>query len=160
MNLNIPEIDYTCWGWVRENNVLQPLWMTIPEASKSCRELKRCGCKTLQFIKVHLSKIWIKLHTCACDGTCYDNSSVWKDTWFHSAILCSSCKYTLRDDMIFTIYWCAMIMFTNSCKGYNLSRYFYLIDIQYTKSRLSVILIICLTQTCQHYHSKSIDGRI
>ena len=45
LNLNIPEIDYTCWGWVRENNVLQPLWMTIPEASKSCREIKRCGCK-------------------------------------------------------------------------------------------------------------------
>ena len=32
-------------GWMGEKT-MTPRWMTIAEASKSCRELIMCGCKT------------------------------------------------------------------------------------------------------------------
>lgn len=33
------------WGWTLTNNVWEPYWTTLPDATKSCRELIRCGCK-------------------------------------------------------------------------------------------------------------------
>lgn len=33
------------WGWIRGTSQLwQPIWTTLPEASKSCQELLKCGC--------------------------------------------------------------------------------------------------------------------
>ncbi len=33
------------WGWIKETTGWQPHWTTLPEASKSCRELISCHCK-------------------------------------------------------------------------------------------------------------------
>ena len=35
------------WGWKRNerDNSLAPYWTSLPEASKACRELIKCGCK-------------------------------------------------------------------------------------------------------------------
>ena len=62
------------WGWVKdeENNMWQPIWTTIPEASKSCQELLRCGCKQrcarrCKCIKAELSCTAL----CKCTGDCY-----------------------------------------------------------------------------------------
>ncbi len=33
------------WGWKKETTGWQPLWTTLPEASKACRELIKSGCK-------------------------------------------------------------------------------------------------------------------
>ena len=40
------EFDPHEWGWIAERKTITPRWMTIAEASKSCRELIKCGCKT------------------------------------------------------------------------------------------------------------------
>ena len=40
---NIPEPDN--FGWTFCNNKWEPLWTTLPEAAKSCRQLIRCGCR-------------------------------------------------------------------------------------------------------------------
>ena len=32
-------------GWVKEEGSWVPVWLTIPEVSKACRELIRCTCK-------------------------------------------------------------------------------------------------------------------
>ena len=32
------------WGWWKDTTGWQPQWTTLPEASKSCRGLIRCGC--------------------------------------------------------------------------------------------------------------------
>jgi hypothetical protein len=38
--------SHTNWGWHRDdNNMWKPLWTTLPEASKACRELIKCNCK-------------------------------------------------------------------------------------------------------------------
>ena len=35
------------WGWVRgSSQTWEPLWTTISQASKSCQELLKCGCKS------------------------------------------------------------------------------------------------------------------
>lgn len=34
------------WGWSKCDTGWTPLWTTIPEASKVCQELLRCGCKS------------------------------------------------------------------------------------------------------------------
>ena len=39
------EFDSNEWGWIVGEKTMTPRWMTIAEASKSCRELIMCGCK-------------------------------------------------------------------------------------------------------------------
>lgn len=42
----IPELpNPSDWGWVKKDNIWEPLWTTVSEASKACRELISCGCK-------------------------------------------------------------------------------------------------------------------
>ena len=33
------------WGWNQQGDFWVPHWMSLPEAAKGCRELKRCNCK-------------------------------------------------------------------------------------------------------------------
>lgn len=33
------------WGWITDSGEWRPLWTTLPEISKSCQELVKCGCK-------------------------------------------------------------------------------------------------------------------
>lgn len=44
-----PEVpDPSDWGWTRacDTGPWQPLWTLLPEATKACRELTKCSCKT------------------------------------------------------------------------------------------------------------------
>ena len=45
--VSIPELPSPGeWGWPRsESDTWQPRWTTLPEASKVCQELVKCGCK-------------------------------------------------------------------------------------------------------------------
>ena len=36
----------TDYAWAKVGNSWEPVWSTIPEASKACREFVKCGCKT------------------------------------------------------------------------------------------------------------------
>ena len=49
-NSLVPSPPFPCpseWGWVKvSNDMWAPLWMTIPQASQSCQELLKCGCKS------------------------------------------------------------------------------------------------------------------
>ena len=33
------------WGWIKVDDTWNPYWTSLPEASKVCHELIRCGCK-------------------------------------------------------------------------------------------------------------------
>jgi len=35
----------TDWGWIKTSGMYEPLWTTLPEASKICRELVSCNYK-------------------------------------------------------------------------------------------------------------------
>ena len=42
----VPELPSPAhWGWKREPSGWEICWITLPEATKACRELLRCGCK-------------------------------------------------------------------------------------------------------------------
>jgi hypothetical protein len=60
------------WGWERGENGWTPTWTTLPEASKVCKELVRCGCKKSCS---GLSR-WFKASLpctspCYCAGNCH-----------------------------------------------------------------------------------------
>ena len=40
----MPSINVEEWGWERKNDEYFHRWMTLPEASKACQELVKCGC--------------------------------------------------------------------------------------------------------------------
>jgi hypothetical protein len=57
------------WGWTHTSDGWQPYWTSLPEVTKSCRELVRCGCKKgcrgkCSCIKADLS--CTALCACAC----------------------------------------------------------------------------------------------
>lgn len=63
------------WGWMRRerDSSLTPYWTDLPEASKACRELIKCGCKT-SCIKRWCSCVKANLpcsQLCFCSGQCY-----------------------------------------------------------------------------------------
>ena len=33
------------WGWTMDGEIWMPFWTSLPDVTKSCRELVRCGCK-------------------------------------------------------------------------------------------------------------------
>ncbi|XP_071952428.1 uncharacterized protein [Antedon mediterranea] len=37
------------FGWTKTGSTWTPVWTILPEASKACRELLKCGCKKLPF---------------------------------------------------------------------------------------------------------------
>ena len=46
LKLNIEERDISNFGWLISPDIkTTPLWLTIPEASKICKELTKCSCK-------------------------------------------------------------------------------------------------------------------
>ena len=66
-----PEI----WGWKRNerDTSLTPYWTSLPEASKACRELIKCGCKT-SCIRRWCKCVQANLkctQLCFCCGQCY-----------------------------------------------------------------------------------------
>ena len=64
-----------CWGnWVKvANDMWAPLWMTIPQASQSCQELLKCGCKSERGCAGRCKCIKAELPCtalCNCAGLC------------------------------------------------------------------------------------------
>src|SRR6218665_1789141 len=64
-------LDPGDWGWTKNGNGWVPLWMTIPEVSKICRELIHCSCKKgclgrCKCVKANL----VCTALCQCDGEC------------------------------------------------------------------------------------------
>ena len=59
------------WGWRTNERKYTPIWMTIPEAAKTCIELVKGGCKT--FCQGNCKR---KKHSlpctelCKCGGNC------------------------------------------------------------------------------------------
>ena len=62
------------WGWREDHNTWRPLWTTLPEASKSCRELIRCGCTRNCRSNCKCSKASVSCtKLCKCEGHCSRN---------------------------------------------------------------------------------------
>lgn len=63
--------DPSDWGWTKERTEWQPLWTTLPEASKSCRELIRCRCEKGCTGRCKCAKAALKCtDLCFCSGDC------------------------------------------------------------------------------------------
>ena len=46
MSLDEPEFDPKTWVFYKdEYGLLNPIWTTLPKASKACKELKHCNCQ-------------------------------------------------------------------------------------------------------------------
>jgi len=59
------------WGWVKKDDQWTPVWMTLPEVSKVCRELIHCCCKKgcasrYKCVKANLTCTAL----CRCDNEC------------------------------------------------------------------------------------------
>jgi hypothetical protein len=67
-----PEMpDPSDWGWTRDTTGWQPLWTTLPEASKSCHELIHCSCKKGCTGRCKCVKAALKCTAlCVCSGDC------------------------------------------------------------------------------------------
>ena len=66
------EISPEGWGWKKLDSIWHPVWTSLPQASKACRELIKCGCKrckssTCKCMKSNLSCTEL----CKCGGDCY-----------------------------------------------------------------------------------------
>ena len=61
------------WGWIRTDDISPwtPIWTTLPEASKACQELLRCGCKKSCVGRCKCAKANLKCtQLCFCAGQC------------------------------------------------------------------------------------------
>ncbi len=59
------------WGWCTDTAGWHPLWTTLPEASESCHELIRCGCKKGCNNRCKCVKAALKCTPlCHCNGAC------------------------------------------------------------------------------------------
>lgn len=59
------------WGWKMAAAGWQPYWTTLPEASKACHELIRCGCKTTCRGLCKCKKNTLSCtELCVCQGGC------------------------------------------------------------------------------------------
>lgn len=72
------------WGWQETNNGWEVEWTTLPEASKACRELLRCGCqkgcrRQCKCVKAVLQCTAL----CQCRGLCERDWCAWL-IWFHT----------------------------------------------------------------------------
>ena len=66
---NIPNVNK--WGWVKTSGSLQPKWMTIAEASKSCIELIKCSCTKGCRNRCKCRRFdLVCTELCACNGEC------------------------------------------------------------------------------------------
>ena len=67
-----PEMpDPSDWGWTKETTGWQPLWTTLPEASKSCHELICCRCQKGCTGGCKCAKAALKCTAlCSCSGDC------------------------------------------------------------------------------------------
>ena len=60
------------WGWTFKDEHWTPVWTTMPQASKVCRELIRCGCQKTCGVrcKCQIAKFDCTA-LCKCSGNCF-----------------------------------------------------------------------------------------
>ena len=59
------------WEWKKDQIGWQPVWTTLPEASQSCSELIRCGCKKRCTSRCRCFKAALKCTALSsCSGDC------------------------------------------------------------------------------------------
>ena len=65
------------WGWKRgPNGAWEPEWTTLPDASKACRELLKCGCRVKCSGRCKCASNDLKCtQLCKCGGSCNNNRS-------------------------------------------------------------------------------------
>ena len=62
----------TDWGWNLSSDGWIPTWSTLPEASKACNELIKCGCKNACRGLCKCTKANLPCTAlCSCNGNCY-----------------------------------------------------------------------------------------
>lgn len=67
----LPDVDPSDWEWTKQTTTWQPLWTTLPEASKSCHELIHCSCKKGCSWLCKCRKVTLKCTAlCFCSGDC------------------------------------------------------------------------------------------
>ena len=54
------------WSWTKEASGWQPLWTTLPEASKSCHELIHCNCKEGMYRPLQVHQGCTQVHCIMC----------------------------------------------------------------------------------------------
>nr|XP_047127620.1 uncharacterized protein LOC124808522 [Hydra vulgaris] len=65
--------EATKWGWKKTNNAMTPLWMTLPEAPKSCIELIKCRCKKSCGTQCKCKRSGLSCtDLCECSGLCFE----------------------------------------------------------------------------------------
>ena len=66
-----PSLDPLDWGWMKTDKGFIPLWSDLPDASKACRELIKCGCKKKCGGRCKCKKNELSCtELCACSGQC------------------------------------------------------------------------------------------
>ena len=50
------------WGWKMGERTWEPLWTTLPSASKACRELIKCGCNTEISCKTRCKRVTVPIY--------------------------------------------------------------------------------------------------
>lgn len=62
------------WGWKKQASSYRPIWTILPDASKHCKELVKCGCKSLcSTRRCKCKKLALPCSSlCFCDGQCGD----------------------------------------------------------------------------------------
>ena len=73
--VSVPELPSPGeWGWTRsESDTWQPRWTTLPEASKICQELVKCGCRAEKGCKGRCKCVKAGMPCtalCKCGGDC------------------------------------------------------------------------------------------
>eukprot|EP00745_Piridium_sociabile_P014857 TRINITY_DN21914_c0_g2_i3.p1 TRINITY_DN21914_c0_g2~~TRINITY_DN21914_c0_g2_i3.p1 ORF type:complete len:617 (-),score=120.53 TRINITY_DN21914_c0_g2_i3:145-1995(-) len=71
-SLPAPDLpDPSNWGWEQVNGQWQPFWTHLPQASKSCQELLKCGCTKGCKVNCKCVKPGLKcIAICFCNGDC------------------------------------------------------------------------------------------
>ena len=65
------EVEFSEWGWKRTENSITPIWTTLPEASKACRELVKYSCKVKFSTRCQCKKAELSCtELCLCSGGC------------------------------------------------------------------------------------------
>ena len=60
------------WGWHLSSDGWTPTWTTLPEASKACNALIKCGCKRACRGLCKCTKANLPCTAlCTCNGNCY-----------------------------------------------------------------------------------------
>ena len=61
------------WGWTMGDGIWKPFWTTLPDVTKSCQELVRCGCKKGCQGRCSCTKAGLRCTAlCTCTDDCHN----------------------------------------------------------------------------------------